>query len=262
MAFTRLVQPSYHQGYAHERGQSAFPELWDGLIGAWVLALGATGDIVKDVSGRGQDGTFGNFNENNWIIGDNSRGRGYVYDFNGSSENINITPFTSDGVTSHTFIMWVKRIDQDYIFDSDGDRLIIDFGTNATANNLSFFDGAWKSLGLVPANENHHVALSLDANGGAIGYLDGLVLGTNTYTPGPISGQVRIASQATSAAPFYQGQLADFRIYNGILTAETIFVDSQHYLAPFQLRRRTISRVAAAVAALPLGTLALTGVGR
>jgi len=36
-------QPSYKAGYAKSASESANPELWDGLRGAWVPAMGSTG---------------------------------------------------------------------------------------------------------------------------------------------------------------------------------------------------------------------------
>ena len=54
------VKPSYRTGFAQWRGVSEYPQLWNGLVGAWAPFLGATGGQVFDLSGNGNTGTFGN----------------------------------------------------------------------------------------------------------------------------------------------------------------------------------------------------------
>ena len=50
-------QPSYKTGYAKSASESANPELWDGLAGAWATGIGyGPARTVKDLSGWGDDG--------------------------------------------------------------------------------------------------------------------------------------------------------------------------------------------------------------
>ncbi len=56
MTRARLHTPNWRQGFARHRHQSAYPDLWDGLLGAWLPALGPTGWTLFDVGGRGQHG--------------------------------------------------------------------------------------------------------------------------------------------------------------------------------------------------------------
>jgi hypothetical protein len=44
-----LLKPSYATGYAKNASQSAHPNLWDGLVGAWMPSLGVTGETLRDV---------------------------------------------------------------------------------------------------------------------------------------------------------------------------------------------------------------------
>ena len=44
--------PSYKRGFARCAGESQYPEMWRGLVGAWVPALGNTGKTLRDVSGN------------------------------------------------------------------------------------------------------------------------------------------------------------------------------------------------------------------
>jgi hypothetical protein len=57
----RQTQPSYKTGYAKSASESAHPELWDGLRGAWVPALGNSGDVHNIV-----DKTVGTSNSLTW----------------------------------------------------------------------------------------------------------------------------------------------------------------------------------------------------
>ncbi len=62
--------PNYAQGFARYRGESAYPELWDGLVGLWAPLLGATGGVLFNWSpqGRAHDGTLVNMDPaTDWI---------------------------------------------------------------------------------------------------------------------------------------------------------------------------------------------------
>lgn len=55
-------RPSYATGYASPlTGGMAYPHLWDGVVGAWCPSLGATGETLRDLSGRHHHGTLTNF---------------------------------------------------------------------------------------------------------------------------------------------------------------------------------------------------------
>ncbi len=48
-----ILKPSYATGYAKNASQSAHPNLWDGLVGAWMPSMGDCGNDLHDLSGRG-----------------------------------------------------------------------------------------------------------------------------------------------------------------------------------------------------------------
>lgn len=56
-----LFLPSYDNGFAPRDFAPEYPELWDGLVGAWCPSLGATGTSLFDQSGYGNNGTLTNF---------------------------------------------------------------------------------------------------------------------------------------------------------------------------------------------------------
>lgn len=52
-----IALPSYAAGFAG-RGLNDLPWAWDGLVAAWNPSLGATGKILRDLSGNGFHGTL------------------------------------------------------------------------------------------------------------------------------------------------------------------------------------------------------------
>ena len=74
-----LLKPSYATGYAKNASQSAHPNLWDGLVGAWMPSLGVTGETLRDVSGNGNHGTLTNMDAaSDWVA--TSKGLALDYD--------------------------------------------------------------------------------------------------------------------------------------------------------------------------------------
>lgn len=56
------AEPSYESGYAPRDGESLYPNLFNGLAGAWCPSMGVTGNALRDLSGRGNHGVFTNMN--------------------------------------------------------------------------------------------------------------------------------------------------------------------------------------------------------
>jgi len=74
-----LTEPSFKAGYARNSSESANPNLWDGLVGAWMPSLGVTGDTLRDVSGNGNHGTLTNMDAaSDWVA--TSKGLALDYD--------------------------------------------------------------------------------------------------------------------------------------------------------------------------------------
>ena len=190
-----------------------------GLIVAYSLNEG-TGTTAHDASGNAHNGTL--VNGPTWTPGRH----GSALRFNGVNNYINLDGLSSTSKT-YTFEFWVNRRNENYIFDSNGrDRIVIDFGLWGTADNLSFNDGAWHSVGLVPAGTWHHVALVLDSvSGMATGYVDGIKSGTAPYTGKDLGGSVKIGSYFSGANVFYSGLLDDFRLYTRALSQAEVRSD-------------------------------------
>lgn len=50
--------PSYGTGFARSKAESAFPEMWRGLVAAYPFFLGSTGGVVRDQASRQKHGTW------------------------------------------------------------------------------------------------------------------------------------------------------------------------------------------------------------
>ena len=62
-------QPSYAAGYAKSASESANPELWEGLNGAWVPNLGFSGESIPNVGTIGEAGVLTNMDPStDWVV--------------------------------------------------------------------------------------------------------------------------------------------------------------------------------------------------
>ena len=78
-------KPSYATGYARNASESANPNLWKGLVGAWMPSFGVTGGTLKDVSGNGNDGTLTNMDAaSDWV----ATSKGLALDFDGVNDYV------------------------------------------------------------------------------------------------------------------------------------------------------------------------------
>jgi len=80
-------EPSYKSGYAQSAGESAHPNLWDGLVGAWMPSLGVTGGILRDVSENENHGTLTNMDPaTDWV----TTSKGLALDFDGVNHLVEV----------------------------------------------------------------------------------------------------------------------------------------------------------------------------
>jgi len=141
-----LIKPSFSTGYAKNASESAHPNLWKGLVGAWMPSFGVTGGTLKDVSWNGNDGTLTNMDAaSDWV----ATAKGLALDFNASLQRV-------EGETSYQFnssvticatIKWKSASNYPRVFDfSDGLsslQLVWDFGTGGN-NRLKTKDDRWQ----------------------------------------------------------------------------------------------------------------------
>ena len=98
-----MTKPSWQDFATHD--ESAFPELWDGVVGAWAPCLGPTGSRLHDMSRRANWGTLTNMdNATDWVVRDGQ----YALDFDGSNDVVRNTTPNITLTTQATFSCWMR----------------------------------------------------------------------------------------------------------------------------------------------------------
>lgn len=257
-----LLKPSYATGYAKNASQSAHPNLWDGLVGAWMPSLGVTGETLRDVSGNGNHGTLTNMDAaTDWV----ATSKGLALDFDGSNDYATIGNVLniSGGISISS---WVNL---DVFPSGSGRSLIVSKGYDGTdeAYHLGFAGGSLlrfytfnSTLGIRGVVYTHSFSVSRWYN--IVGtfdesiwrlYIDGVnVINVTDPVALRVTSQPLIigaSSLSGSVSRFFNGSISNTSIYNRALSPTEIkqlYVDS---LAPFRTKKRTVVRVPAAVPA-------------
>lgn len=249
---------SYRTGFARSVSESAYPQLWRGLVGAWVPALGQTGLQLRDVSGRGNHGTLTNIDPaTDWVVTE----RGYALDFDGSDDEVLVPANLTSSAFS--FSSWVYPRTTG---EGGGGR--VTEGKHSSDNFSSFllmnasepgFTNAWRATmrmstvsadsysdNTVSFNTWQHLVFTYNDNGDRKIrlYKDGKEVtytlqevGSGTIDPG--GAELRIGNRKNGDKTF-DGFIDDVHIYNRTLTPEEILLTYQVPLAPFQLRPRRV----------------------
>ena len=236
-------KPSYATGYAKNASESANPNLWKGLVGAWMPSFGVTGETLKDVSGNklnavcstGLDWSASKFGKSIVVADDNIQ-----------------TEVTELG-KRFSFAMWVKV---DYAASDTYARLIA-FGNNnyvsMVINKVSFANKfVWQQLNGYSQNavsqtnvsgEWQHIAGTYDFTVQRL-FVDGNLEATLSRPSQTISdyrwylGGSPDASYSSLA--YMVGEIGNAYIYNRVLSATEI---KQLYLnpsAPFLRKQQTV----------------------
>lgn len=100
----RLFAANHHLGFARSAVESAHPELWRGLRGSWCPALGNTGILIPDYSGKKNDGTqVGLDAATDWTYDIH----GQKLDFVGDGQYITVPNDLGEGQIA-SILIWVK----------------------------------------------------------------------------------------------------------------------------------------------------------
>ena len=248
-----LLKPSYATGYAKNASQSAHPNLWDGLVGAWMPSLGVTGGTLRDVSGNGNHGTLTNMDAaSDWV----ATSKGLALSFDGSNDyvkpynlpvnftkdfsfSINISSSSASTVVAMghyaSFLSrwWVG-------FTSGKLRFLINIG----GTNHSFLtpyavnDSRWVNAAASVSQKSNVVSF----------FVDGVLFGSQS-TSGSYSNTNNTFNigRYDTAGFYWAGKISNTSIYNRALSPTEIkqlHVDS---LAPFRRKQRVSVRVPAGI---------------
>lgn len=102
-----MVLPTFNTGLARNRGESLFPNLWDGLVGLWSPEIGKQGQSLFDFSLRKHDATLVGISPSaDYLAGK----YGYAIDYDGNEDYIDIgnIPEIDDASQDLTIMMRVK----------------------------------------------------------------------------------------------------------------------------------------------------------
>lgn len=167
-------QPTWKQGFARSAAESAHPNLWDGLVGAWSIGLGPTGLTLFDVSGRRNNGTLTNMDaDSDWVIDDGRYslvGDG-VDDFVliPHSDILNLSfPFSISIWLKYTstanLVVLEKNGNSGYSLQIKSNKVLLNVGnTNGnTTTTTNWNDGLW-----------HLVVFSIPGTAGTSVFVDG-----------------------------------------------------------------------------------------
>lgn len=224
------VSPSYATGFAQWPGESEFPQLWGGLMGAWDMSLGITGNKLFDLSGNGQHSTSWT-GDPTWISG--KSGSAINFDGNDSIDKTNF-PFITPPLT---IVVWINQASgvgtKYYGICCRGKRTVS--GTNfdfairrQTANGrLSFY---WRDVDTLYGGEESsdfdygvagwtQVAGVIDSAFDLTLYRDAVVIGTNTSNATPTSGITTFHIGDSEGGDPFIGDIDHIMIYNRALSA-------------------------------------------
>jgi len=122
---------SFSTGFAKNSHESAFPNLWIGLVGAWCPSLGRTGDRLYDISGHGHKASLTGFafsgSTSNYVPSPN----GWALDYDGTDDLADagtIYELDSFNTIKCSISFWMKAD------NTVGDAAIITYDNN---NSLS-----------------------------------------------------------------------------------------------------------------------------
>ena len=209
--------------YDSYRPKISTSSLEKGLVGHWALD-NITG--AEDLSGEGNNGT----GAGGIIIGgatDRKGLAGKTTSFDGSSDNISIiSPNTvrDDGepMTVGAWVYWNGEAGyQDIVAQRNRYNWI--FYIHADNHELSFHGNSqYRSSYVMPQNEWKYVVATVTAGGVSTIYVNGVVVDThpNYVYHASTTSNLRIGSTGTNE--FFNGSIADVRIYNRALSQDEI----------------------------------------
>jgi hypothetical protein len=146
-----IIQPTYQTGFARYAAESAYPELWRGLVGMWRPSLGQSNALL-DRSGYGNDGILNGFASphtanSGWQL--NSRGMGLRFDGTDDYVNCGAPALVPTGNDPRTFSFW---------FSADV------FDTGTSYNILTLYEGVGNGNGFWIFAEDNAVSIGFSGH--------------------------------------------------------------------------------------------------
>ena len=243
------------------------PNLWDGLAGAWVPALGATGYRMPDVSGNRRNGNlewysvsdcYGVFSGKKGIRSTTTQSKinvGDIHCYNGISV-VGVCRL-DQLVASHHHVI-AKRV---------SGQSVAEFGLrlkNSSSNKkLEYYHSAGNEWQIWEQNEGdtvsdtkwHTLAVTFDYRSDPKFFVDGkgpydstLWFGSWAYVPQQTSVAAKIGGWADDAAETWQGGFSSVYLYDRVLQPSEVRQIHFDDLAPLRVKRSSSFLVPTAAA--------------
>lgn len=280
-----------HSSAASNFSESAYPNLWDGLVGAWVPELGHTGLQLRDMSGSGNHGTLTSMDPaSDWVAPTNltaTSPRDLVLDYDATNDNVNCgTSARINNLTRKSLSYWLRPEANPNQFDSIVSKSSggstgwhSGFQTFSSQYRVQLFqahsttDGGWHTpTDSAPKDTWTHVVWTYDnssTSNDPRAWINGVEVtvaenNTPSGSPNDDSGE-SLRFGATGGGSNYDGQIGPVLLYNRLLTpqeAGQLYLDM---LAPFRFSPSLMPGYLGAAQAAPpatnAGRLSLLGVG-
>jgi len=242
------IQPSYANGIAPRDGPSANPGLLQGLVGAWVPPFGATGETLRDVSGRGNHGTLTNMQPgDDWVA---SR-YGPVLDFSGvPAYDYVACPHRGFSVTECTVVTLFRRTggwsssatDDEYLFQygqSNAVRYVLYLNDDGKLRSLIIESSAAfaYSSSTTWADQWYCVVAGFSPSQVFL-WVDGveqISAANNGREAGTISSAEIAGDVVSGTSNYFTGKIAITLYYDRVLSESLILQLSRDPFAPFRL---------------------------
>ena len=234
-----LLKPSYATGYAKNASQSAHPNLWDGLVGAWMPSLGVTGETLRDVSGNGNHGTLTNMDAaSDWV----ATSKGLALDFDGNDDRV-LADIRINDLRLNSNLP--RTVTCKFYLNDTGSQCLAGYGQVSQNNQLYLFvfGGNWYVSGF-NNDFNSSVAATVGWHTFAVSYagsnmrlfVDGKQIAETSISLNTLAGNLSIGARSDGSFSS-SSNFISVLLHNRVLSPTEIkqlYVDQ---LAPFRQRR-------------------------
>ena len=223
-----MTKPSWQDFATHD--ESAYPELWDGVVGAWAPCLGPTGSRLHDHSRRANWGTLTNMdNATNWVID----GGQYALNFDGSNDRTVVSgsvtrlisgPLTISGWISGSTNNGVRAIassiQSTYAFQLEvgrtSQRLVFVHGSSVVVTSTqSIASNTWAHVAATRSGITGAWSVSVWVNGQS-------TTATTTDNPGADNADINIGFNTVVPTWAFNGNIDDIVVWDRALSPNEI----------------------------------------